>query len=84
MDDPREGHGHITFSKGPDMDFSFGKVGFPKCRTWEIGMPCCLNVWGLDGSSWLRKEFSLSFDVTVPNSSSAALNAWVCKSERCG
>lgn len=44
-------------------------------------MPCSLNVWGLDGSSRLRKDFSLSFDVTVPNSSSAALNA-LCVNQR--
>lgn len=47
-------------------------------------MPCSLNVWGLDVSSWLRKEFLLSFDLTVPNSSGAVLSACVCKSERLG
>lgn len=81
MDDPREGHRHITFSNSPPLISPLGKLFYPKCRAWEIGMPCSLNVWGLDGSSRLRKDFSLSFDVTVPNSSSAALNA-LCVNQR--
>lgn len=61
-----------------------GKLFFPNAGLGksECLVPCTSGAWmGPPGS---RRNFFPSFDIALPNSSGAALNARVCKSERCG
>lgn len=61
MDDPREGHRHLTFSKGPDTDFLLWESCFSQMQdlgNWNALFPECLGAgWVLLAQKGIFPEF---------------------------